>query len=119
MRQIKIYHNPKCSNSRHALALLHEHGHEPEIVLYLETPPTREELQTIIGATSGSARALMRSKESIYSELELDHPELTEDALIDAMLAHPILMNRPIVITQKGTRLCRPPELVLEILPQS
>jgi arsenate reductase len=119
MSQIKIYHNPKCSNSRHALALLREHGYEPEIVLYLETPPTREELQAIIEATSGSARALMRSKESIYSELELDNPELTEDALIDAMLAHPILMNRPIVITQKGTRLCRPPELVLEILPQS
>jgi arsenate reductase len=119
MSQIRIYHNPKCSNSRHALALLREHGYEPEIVLYLETPPTREELQAIIEATSGSARALMRSKESIYSELELDNPELTEDALIDAMLAHPILMNRPIVITQKGTRLCRPPELVLEILPQS
>ena len=119
MRQIKIYHNPKCSNSRNALALLRENGYEPEIVLYLETPPTREELQAMIAATSGSARALMRNKESIYSELELDNPELTKDALIDAMLAHPILMNRPIVITQKGTRLCRPPELVLEILPQS
>ena len=117
MSQIKIYHNPKCSNSRNALTLLREHGHEPHIVLYLDTPPTREELQTIIQATGGSARALMRSKESIYGELRLDNPALTEGALIDAVLAHPVLMNRPIVITDKGTRLCRPPELVLEILP--
>jgi arsenate reductase len=119
MSQIKIYHNPKCSNSRHALALLREHGQEPEIILYLDTPPTRQELQDIIQATGVSARALMRSKEAIYGELGLDNPGLTEDALIDAMLAHPVLINRPIVITPKGTRLCRPPELVLEILPTS
>ena len=117
MRPIKIYHNPKCSNSRNALTLLRERGHEPEIVLYLDTPPTRQELQDIIQATGGSARALMRSKEAIYGELVLDNPDLTEDALIDAMLAHPVLMNRPIVVTPVGTRLCRPPELVLAILP--
>ncbi len=117
MGHIKIYHNPKCSNSRNALALLREHGHEPEIILYLDTPPTRQELQAIIQATGGSARAMMRSKEVVYGELGLDNPKLTEDALIDAMLAYPILMNRPIVVTPKGTRLCRPPELVLEILP--
>jgi arsenate reductase len=117
MHSIKIYHNPTCSNSRNALALIREHGYEPEVVLYLETPPTRPELQAIIQATGGSARALMRSKEVVYAELGLDNPSLTEDALMDAMLAHPVLINRPIVITPKGTRLCRPPELVLDILP--
>jgi len=117
MSHITIYHNPKCSNSRHALALIQEHGHAPDVVLYLETPPTRQALIDMIHATGGSARALMRSKETLYGELGLGHPNLSEDALIDAMLAHPILMNRPIVITPKGTRLCRPPELVLDILP--
>lgn len=117
MNPIKIYHNPKCSNSRQALALLREHGHEPEVVFYLDTPPMRQELQDIIQATGVSVHALMRSKEAIYGELGLDNPALTEDVLIDAMLAHPVLMNRPIVVSPKGTRLCRPPELVLEILP--
>ena len=117
MNHIKIYHNPKCSNSRNALALIREHGHEPDVVLYLDTPPSRQELQAIIQATGSSVRALIRSKENVYSELGLDNPKLSEDALVDAVLAHPILMNRPIVVTSKGTRLCRPPELVLEILP--
>ena len=119
MSPIKIYHNPKCSNSRQALALVREHDHEPEVILYLDTPPTRQELQDIIQATGGSARALIRSKEAIYGELGLHNSDLTEDALIDAMLANPVLMNRPIVVTPKGTRLCRPPELVLEILPKT
>ena len=117
MSRITIYHNPKCSNSRHALALIHEHGHVPDMVLYLEAPPTRQALIDIIHATGGSARALMRSKETLYSELGLGNPSLSEDALVNAILANPILMNRPIVITPKGTRLCRPPELVLDILP--
>ena len=117
MSPIKIYHNPKCSNSRQTLALLREHGHEPEVVLYLDTPPTRQELQDIIQATGVSARALMRSKETVYGELGLDNLDFTEDNLIEAMLAHPALINRPIVVSPKGTRLCRPPELVLEILP--
>ena len=117
MSLIKIYHNPKCSNSRQALALMREHGHEPEIILYLDQPLSHEELQAIIQATGVSARALMRSKEATYVELGLDNPDLSEDALIDVMLAHPVLMNRPIVATPKGTRLCRPPELVLDILP--
>jgi arsenate reductase len=116
MRLSKIYHNPKCSNSRNALAILREHGDEPEIILYLDSPPKREELQEIIQSLGGSARSLMRSKEAIYAELGLDDLSLTEDALIDAMLTHPVLMNRPIVITSKGTRLCRPPELVMDIL---
>jgi arsenate reductase len=119
MSEIKIYHNPNCSNSRNALAIIREHGHEPEVILYLDTPPTRQELQAIIQATGGSTRALMRSKEAIYGELGLNNPHLTEDALIDAMRVHPVLMNRPIVITSKGTRLCRPPELVLDILPKA
>ncbi len=119
MSDIKIYHNPKCSNSRNALAIIREHGHEPEIILYLEASATRQELQDIIQATGGSARTLMRQKENIYNELGLDALDLSENALIDAILAHPILMNRPIVVTSKGTRLCRPPELVLEILPKS
>jgi len=118
MSNIKIYHNPKCSSSRNTLALIRERGHEPEVVLYLETPPMREELLSIIQATGSTARGLMRSKEALYSELGLDNPSLSEDALIEAMLAHPILMNRPIVITQKGARLCRPAELVLDVLPQ-
>jgi arsenate reductase len=117
MNQIKIYHNPKCSNSRQALALIREHGHEPKVILYLETQPTRKELQDLIQATGGSARALMRSKETAYNELGLDNSSVSENALVDAILAHPLLMNRPIVVTSKGTRLCRPPELVLEILP--
>jgi arsenate reductase len=117
MSLVKIYHNPNCSNSRHTLALLREHGHEPEVIFYLDTPPTRQEFQAIIKTLGGSARTLMRSKEAVYGGLNLDNPDLTEDALIDAILAHPVLMNRPIVITPKGTRLCRPPELVLEILP--
>ena len=119
MSLIKIYHNPKCSNSRQALALMREHGHEPEIVFYLDTPPTRQEVQDIIQATGVSARALMRSKETVYGELGLDNPDLTEDVLIEAMLAHPALINRPIVVSPKGTRLCRPPELVLEILSKT
>lgn len=117
MSEIKIYHNPNCSNSRNALAIIRAHGHEPEVILYLDTPPTRQELQAIIQTTGGSARALIRNKEAVYGELGLDRPDLTEDALIDAMRVHPVLMNRPIVITSQGTRLCRPPELVLEILP--
>jgi arsenate reductase len=116
MSPIKIYHNPKCSNSRQALALLREHGHEPEVILYLDTPPSRQELQAIIQVTGVSARALMRSKETVYGELGLGNPNFTEEDLIEAMLAHPALINRPIVVTPNGARLCRPPELVLEIL---
>lgn len=116
---IKIYHNPKCSNSRSALALIREKGYEPEVILYLEIAPTRQELQAIIQATGGSARALMRSKESIYSELNLDNTALSEDELLTAMLTHPILINRPIVVSPMGTRLCRPPDLVLDLLSRA
>ena len=117
MSKMKIYHNPKCSNSRNALALMRELGHDPEVILYLEQMPSHDALQAIIQAIGEPVRTLMRSKESLYTELGLDNPSLSDAALIDAMLAHPVLMNRPIVVTPLGTRLCRPPERVLEILP--
>jgi arsenate reductase (glutaredoxin) len=111
-----IYHNPRCGNSRNALALLREQGIEPRVVEYLDTPPTREELRDMIARAGLTVREAMRPKEAVYGELGLDDPALSDDALLDAMLAHPILMNRPFVVTPKGVRLCRPPELVREII---
>jgi len=113
---ITIYHNPQCSNSRGALAAIRAAGFEPHIVAYLATPPARDELVRMLAAAGLSARAAMRTKESLYTELGLDAEGVSEDALIDAMLAHPRLMNRPFVVTPKGVRLCRPPETVLDIL---
>jgi len=113
---MKIYHNPRCGTSRTTLALLHERGFEPEVIEYLKTPPLREELVQLIEDSGLSVREIMRSKESAYQELGLDNPSLTDDALIDAMVANPILMNRPIVVTDKGTRLCRPATVVESIL---
>ena len=118
MTDITIYHNPQCGTSRNTLALIRNTGTEPRVVHYLETPPTRAELVALIAATGQPVREIMRSKEAIYQELGLANPSHTDDALIDAMLAHPILINRPIVVTPLGTRLCRPSELVLDILPQ-
>ena len=118
MTDITIYHNPQCGTSRNTLALIRNTGTEPRVVHYLETPPTRTELVALIAATGQPVREIMRSKEAIYQELGLANPSHTDDALIDAMLAHPILINRPIVVTPLGTRLCRPSELVLDILPQ-
>lgn len=117
MSVVTLWHNPRCSNSRGALALLRERGIEPVIVDYLREPPTREMLQAVIAATGLPVRELMRSKEEAYTALGLDNPGLGDDQLIDAMVAHPVLINRPIVITPRGARLCRPPETVLEILP--
>jgi len=117
MSRIIIYHNPQCSNSRGTLALLREHGIEPEVIEYMKEPPTRERLAELIAAMGIRPRELMRTKEMVYTELGLDDPALTDEQLIDAMVAHPILMNRPIVETPEGTRLCRPPGKVLEILP--
>jgi arsenate reductase len=119
MSKITIYHNPQCSNSRGALALMRERGVEPEVIEYLKNPPTRERLVELIQRMGIRARDLLRTKEPIYGELGLDDPALTDEQLVDAMLAHPILMNRPIVETPLGTRLCRPPETVLEILPKA
>ncbi len=118
MSNITIYHNPQCGTSRNTLALIRNTGTEPRVVHYLETPPTRAELVALIAATGQPVREIMRSKEAICQELGLANPSHTDDALIDAMLAHPILINRPIVVTPLGTRLCRPSELVLDILPQ-
>ena len=115
--QTTIYHNPKCGTSHNTLAMIRHTGIEPVIIEYLQTPPTRAQLVQLIADMGISVRAAMRSKETIYSELNLDDPSLSEDALIDAMMAHPILINRPIVVNELGTKLCRPSELVLELLP--
>ena len=119
MSSITIYHNPKCGTSRNTLALIRNSGEEPKVILYLETPPTREELKALIAAMRLPVRDMMRRKEAIYSELNLDNASLSDEALIDQILAHPILINRPIVVTPLGTRLCRPSEVVLDILPQA
>jgi arsenate reductase len=114
---ITIYHNPGCGTSRNVLALIRNSGEEPEIVEYLKAPPSRERLVALIAAMGISVRDLLRRKGTPYDELGLDDPTFSDDALIDLMLAHPILINRPIVETSLGTRLCRPSEAVLEILP--
>ena len=118
MSDITIYHNPRCGTSRNTLAMIRNSGVEPLVIEYLKTPPTREQLVALIAASGLSVREVMRSKEAVFGELGLTDTGLSDDALIDAMMAHPILINRPIVVTPLGTRLCRPSELVLEILPQ-
>ena len=117
MSGITIYHNPRCGTSRNTLALIRNTGVEPEIVEYLLTPPSRETLLALAAQMATPVRALLRAKEKLYDELQLGNRALGDDALIDAMLAHPVLINRPIVVTPLGTRLCRPSELVLDILP--
>lgn len=114
---ITIYHNPKCGTSRNTLAMIRQSGEEPIVIEYLKEPPSRDKLVALLAAMGMSARALLREKGTPYAELGLDDPSLSEDQLIDAMLAHPILINRPIVEAPKGVRLCRPSERVLEILP--
>lgn len=116
---ITIYHNPACGTSRNTLAMIRASGEEPEIIEYLKTPPSRDRLKALIASMGISARDLLRAKEAAYSELGLDHPTLSDDELIDAMLDHPILINRPIVVTPKGVQLCRPSEAVLAILPNA
>lgn len=112
----RIFHNPRCSKSRQALELLHERGIEPEIIRYLETPPTAQELSDILDALGIDPRALMRTGEKEYRELELDNPELTRDQLISAMVATPRLIERPIVLANGKAAIGRPPENVLGIL---
>lgn len=119
MTDITIYHNPQCSASRNTLALIRDTGAEPRIVQYLETPPNRTELEALIAAMGVPVRDIMRAKEAIYQELQLDNPALSDAQLIDALLAHPVLLNRPIVVTPRGVRLCRPAEAVLELLPST
>lgn len=112
-----IYHNPQCGTSRNVLATIRNSGVEPQVVLYLETPLKRASLMALIAATGLSVREVLRQKGALYDELDLGHPKWSDDELIDLMVAHPILMNRPIVVTPLGARLCRPAETVLEILP--
>jgi arsenate reductase (glutaredoxin) len=114
---VTIYHNPACETSRNVLGLIRNSGEQPRIIEYLKTPPSRNELVSLIGRMGISPRDLLRRKGTPYDELKLDDPALTDDQLIDAMMAHPILINRPIVITAKGVKLCRPSEAVLDLLP--
>ena len=116
---IIIYHNPECGTSRNTLAMIRNAGLEPHVIEYLKTPPSRAMLRSLIARIGGGVRALIREKGTPFAEMGLDNQHLTDDALIDAMLAHPILINRPIVVTPLGVRLCRPSEGVLEILPQT
>ena len=117
MAGITIYHNPQCGTSRNTLALIRNSGEEPEVIEYLQTPPSRETLVQLIADMGIPVRELIRQKGTPYVELKLDDPTLSDGQLLDAMLAHPILINRPIVVTPMGTRLCRPSEAVLDILP--
>ena len=111
-----IFHNPKCGTSRNTLAIMQASGETPEVVEYLKTPPSREYLVELLALMHIAPRELIRSKENIYRELGLDNPVLSDAQLIDAMIAHPILINRPIVVTNKGAALCRPAERVFELL---
>ncbi len=113
---VTIYHNPACGTSRNVLAMIRNSGEEPHIIEYLKTPPSRDELVGLIDRMAMPARDLLRRKGTPYDELKLDNPALTDAALIDAMMAHPILINRPIVVTPRGVKLCRPSETVLDIL---
>ena len=114
---VTIYHNPACGTSRNTLAMIRQSGEEPEVIEYLKTPPSRARLVELIKAMGIPVRGLLREKGTPYAELGLADPKWNDDQLIDFMLAHPILINRPIVVTPKGVRLCRPSEVVLDILP--
>ena len=118
MTDITIYHNPNCGTSRNTLAMIRNSGIEPRVSEYLKTPPSRAELVALIAAIGKPVREVLRNKDALYEELGLDNPKWSDDELIDFMIANPILINRPIVVTPMGTRLCRPSETVLEILPQ-
>lgn len=116
---VKIYHNPACGTSRNTLAMIRNAGTEPTVIEYLKTPPSRDELARIIADAGLTVREAIREKGTPYAELGLDDPALTDDQLLDAMPEHPILINRPFVVTPLGTRLSRPSELVLDILPDT
>ena len=117
MADITIYHNPQCGTSRNVLALIRNTGAEPAVVEYLKTPPTREKLKELVAHMGITVRELLRRKGTPYDELRLDEATLGDDALLDAMVRHPILINRPVVVTPLGARLCRPSEAVLDISP--
>ena len=113
---VMIYHNPACGTSRNTLEMIRRSGEEPEVVEYLQTPPSRERLVELIGAMGIRPRELLREKGTPYAELGLGDPALSDDDIVDAMMVHPILINRPIVVTEKGAALCRPSEKVLSLL---
>jgi len=113
---VKIYHNPKCGTSRNTLALIRNSGVDPEVVLYLETPPSKEQLKKLIADMGIPVRDVLRQKGTPYEELDLGAAKWSDEELLDFMIAHPILINRPIVVTPLGTKLCRPSEVVLDIL---
>ena len=119
MSAITIYHNPACGTSRNTLELIRNSGVEPTVILYLETPPARAELVRLIADIGISVRALLRKNVEPYEQLGLAEDKWSDDELIDFMLQHPILINRPVVVTPVGTRLCRPSEVVLDILPDA
>ena len=114
---IVIYHNPECGTSRNTLAMIRNAGIEPHVIEYLKTPPTRAMIRQLAARAGISVRDLLREKGTPFAELNLGDPGLTEDQLLDAIAAHPILMNRPVVVSPKGVRLCRPSEAVLDLLP--
>ncbi len=115
---VTIYHNPACGTSRNTLAMIRNAGIEPHVIEYLKNPPSREELSDLIMRAGTTPRELLREKGTPYAELGLDDKALTDEQLFDAMMAHPILINRPLVVTSIGVKLCRPSEIVLEILPK-
>ena len=119
MTDITIYHNPKCGTSRSTLELIRQTGTEPRVIHYLETPPTPVELSALISNSGLSVREMMRAKEPLYASLDLGNPKWSDDELVNFMLANPILINRPIVVTPLGTRLCRPAETVLALLSKA
>lgn len=118
MTTITLFHNPQCGTSRSVLALIRAAGCEPRIVEYLKTPPSRDEIRALAAATGGPLRALLREKEAVFAELGLGDASLSDDALLDAIERHPVLLNRPLVVTPRGTALCRPAEMVLALLPR-
>lgn len=117
MTHVTIFHNPACGTSRNTLALIRHAGIEPTVVEYLKTPPSKEQLRELVAATGHGVRALLREKGTPYAELGLADPKWTDEQLLEFIVQHPILMNRPVVVTPLGTRLCRPSEEVLELLP--
>jgi arsenate reductase len=113
---VKIFHNPNCGTSRNALALLREHGIEPEIIEYLKTPPRREQLAAMVKRSGSGARDFLRTRENLYGDLDLANPKWTEEQIVDFLAENPVLLNRPVVETTKGVKPCRPAEAVLELL---
>ncbi len=116
---IVIYHNPECGTSRNALAMIRNAGIEPHVIEYLKTPPSRPLLESLIARAGIGARALLREKGTPYAELGLGNPDLTDEQLVDAMMEHPILINRPLVVSPLGVKLCRPSEEVLDLMPSA